>query len=195
MLPSASRERAGYRAGGETPGYPTPPHLPPRVFRPSQSREGCKSPAGSTRTFSTFRFPSKVLDPSLGLEANLSPDPLLAASPHSPAGAWAFCICLGYRFGTLRGVSEGGGLALGSRPTGDPGHTCCPQRGGIGSGTEKNPFLLELSRQLWPGAKKTDVGADERLGLSGGGEVLQAEKGGRDGAQSVWKGRIFDSLF
>lgn len=53
---------------------------------------------------------------------------------------------------------------------------------------KKSPFLLELSRQLWPGTKKTDVGADERLGLSGGYEVLQAEKGGRDGAQSVWKG-------
>ena len=48
-----------------------------------------------------------MLDPSLGLEADLSPDPLLAAFAHSPAGAWAFCICLGYRFGTLRGVSEG----------------------------------------------------------------------------------------
>lgn len=129
-----------------------------------------------------------MLDPSLGLEADLSPDPLLAASPHSPAGAWAFCICLGYRFGTLTGVSEGGGSALGSHPTGDPGHTCCPQRGGIGSGTEKSPFLLELTRQLWPGAKKTNVGADERLGLSGGCEVLQAEKGGPDGARVCGRG-------
>lgn len=134
------------------PGTP-PPHLPPRVFRPSQSREGCKSPAGSKRTFSTSRFPSKVLDPNLGLEVNLSPDPLLAASPHSPAGAWAFCICLGCRFGTLRGVSEGGGSALGSRPTGDPGHTCCPQRGGIGSGAEKKPIS--------PGTESSVVAGNE----------------------------------
>lgn len=58
-------------------------------------------------------------------------------------------------------------------------------RGGIGSGAEKSSFLLVLSRQLWPGAKKTYLGEDGRPGLRGLCEVLGAEKGGSDGAGRV----------
>lgn len=113
MLPSASRERPGYRAGGETPG--TPLHLAPRAFPPLPVPGGRQVPRWQHWEVFHLRFPSKVLGHNLGLEANLSTDPLLAASPSPlPLVPGGFAYALGTDLRHLGGVSEGGaGSTLG----------------------------------------------------------------------------------
>lgn len=66
-----------------------------------------------------LRFPSEVLGHNLGLEANASPDPPLAASaPRSPAAVWGGGVACALRH--LKGASEGGGGSTfgSSRPAG-----------------------------------------------------------------------------
>lgn len=68
-----------------------------------------------------LRFPSEVLGHNLGLEANVSPDPPLAASPpHLPLLSGGFAYALGMDLRHLEGVSEGGGGSTfgSSRPAG-----------------------------------------------------------------------------
>lgn len=102
MLPSTSRERPGYTAGGETPGCPPP------TSRRALSALASPWRAANAPLAASGRFPPSF--PSKGSQSLI----LCCLLPRWHLGV---CICLQGRFGTLEGVSEGGGggSALGGR--------------------------------------------------------------------------------
>lgn len=86
MLPSASRERPGYRAGGETPPSGTPTLLAASSPAPACSGRTANAPSQQAAV-SRLRFASKVLGHNLDLEANpcqILSSPLLPPLPPVP---------------------------------------------------------------------------------------------------------------